>query len=676
MELVTLEKRRSLRWAPETPLEATLIVKGHPYDVRIFNYGFGGFGVEAEQLPVERLESVGREVEVVLDQEKFFGKVSHAKLDKKTLLLGIRLPSNRTEDSLLFTTDDPGWDLIEDAETIATVFADVAFKGPEIQLEFRQKWNRATLLPEKLTDRGTMIAEVYELSKGSIERGAASIQFEIFQTCHAFESRIVEVVGKKVEFEIPKRLARLLRRETVRIQNGANGTQLSVRLVSKALGPQPKAYELYDFSEHGISVLDDGGWISAPIGVRVDEIEVTTADGTKIVGRGSVASRRWIREKQAFAVGLEFHTGGDPNRTLWHNVILHGRYPSLSFNYKDEDHEQIWGLFGRSGYLDLKPREAFSHVFDVTKETWRNLSDAGTSISKRAKIVKDGDVVGHLQMDRIYPKTWCIHHLAIDPNVSKVVGKELYAVTTDVVLAEGAKYVFTLTDSAKPWNQRNYYDFISKYRFPDHNDIKTYQVYEVDTSKDWNLAASPDIEITIADRWDLKRVLRFFELHVSALERNACALTSEDLDLKNQNEEYKTFGLSRGREFLIARINGEFAGFARLETGTNGVNIFGLLDMLFVHILPTMESHKHLLHEALVDAGLKRFKEVGKQDVIVALEDQRADFYKSRGLTYIFDGLRWIALSEAARRYFAFSQMLFGHLLLSRARIHERRTEK
>jgi len=55
----------------------------------------------------------------------------------------------------------------------------------------------------------------------------------------------------------------------------------------------------------------------------------------------------------------------------------------LKFDYKEEDHKGIWDLLDRSGYLDLKPREAFKHVTNLSKITWKKLSDAGTQISKR-----------------------------------------------------------------------------------------------------------------------------------------------------------------------------------------------------------------------------------------------------------------------------------------------------
>src|ERR1043166_3309238 len=128
-----------------------------------------------------------------------------------------------------------------------------------------------------------------------------------------------------------------------------------------------------------------------------------------------------MADQEAYSVGIHFETATDQDRNQWHNTILEARYPSLKFDYQDEDHKEIWNLFDRSGYLDLQDREAFSHVVDVTKLTWKKLADAGVKLSKRAIIRKEDKVVGHLQLDQIYPNTWCAHHFAIDPKISKTV---------------------------------------------------------------------------------------------------------------------------------------------------------------------------------------------------------------------------------------------------------------
>lgn len=158
------------------------------------------------------------------------------------------------------------------------------------------------------------------------------------------------------------------------------------------------------------------------------------------------------------------------------------------------------------------------------------------------------------------------------------------------------------------------------------------------------------------------------------ISREACALTYEDLTLSAFNEELRAFGLFRAREFLVAIRDGRMVGFARIETGSDGVNIFGLLDMLYVYLVPDLGEEADAVHETLVDAGLRRLRELGRHNVIVTLDDRLVDYYNAHGLHHIYEGARWIGRIEVTKRYHAFSQMLYGHLLLRRDQFRRRHT--
>ncbi len=675
MELVQTNRRRSPRFSASHKIEAQLNVNGCLYEGTVTDYAVMGLGLQVSEEAQEAVEKFRSEVKVTMRDLALIGTVRHVKTHEAGALLGLSLKVPWGESEVSFTSDDPGWDLIENKETIDQIFQDLAFKGPEIQISVRQIQGQAIVLPEKLLENRKLLAEIFEAKKGKLTEGSASLQFELFQTCHAFEVKIRPIENNRVEIDLPTALARLLRRETYRIKNGTNGRFLKIRMESETLGKPSQELKVYDFCEHGISVIDSTGWLCAPIGTKIESIEVTTNDAKVIRGRGEVRGFQWLQKEGAYSVGVRFETASDTDRTEWHNTILAARYPSLSFSYESTDHQGVWDLFDRSGYLDIQDRNAFSHVFDITKKTWERLSSAGTAISKRVMIRMEGSIVGHLQMDRIYPGTWCVHHLAIDPKISKVVGKELYSVTTDVLSAEGARYVLSITEAAKPWNQRNYYDFVKTYRFQEHNELKNYQLFEVAVAQPRKLRIDPALVLRPANRYDEQPICRYFELFGTALEREACGLTREDLKLDRLNEEFAPHGLFRSRQFVVATSSNRIVGFARVERGTYGVNIFGLQDTLYVHVLPECGSDGPNVYESLVEAGLRLFSDLGHHTAIVLLDDGRTSYYTERGLPFIFDGIRWIGKCVAARRYHAYTQMLYGHLLLHRENLRRHRKE-
>jgi hypothetical protein len=672
MQLVQTNRRRSPRFSVSRKIAATLNVNGRLFEGTVADYGVTGLALEVPKAAAARVEREKTDVEVTLKNTTLSGVVRHTRINEAGAILGVALKVTGEDGEVSFTSDDPGWDLIENKETIDQIFHDVALKGPEVQISAKQIQSLAILLPEKLIDGTKLVAEIFEAKRGKLAEGRASFQFEMFQTCHAFESKLRPVENNRMEIEIPATLARLLRRETYRVRNGANERFLKIRMVSDVLGTPDDAIQVYDFSEHGISIIDPSGWACAPIGTKIEAITITTSDGRTIAGQGEIRGFRWIPSENAYSIGIQFDTASDTDRTEWHNAILYARYPGLAFTYQEKDYKPIWELFDRSKYLGLKPRESFNYVFDIGEKTWKQMSDAGTKISKRVMIKKDETIVGHLQIDRIYPETWCAHALAIDPSVSKTVGKDIYSVTTDVLSAEKARFLISITESHLKWNQRNYYDFVKTYRFPEHNDLRLFQVHEAEMNVGWDLPSFPGLETRIANRYDLKRIARYFELHAIPLEREALGLTPEHLDLKSLSRELEPFGLSRKREFVVGLLGNKFAGFASLETGTTGISIFGIQDTMYVYLAPDLGSDRIGIHDGLLAAGLERYREFGVPTVNVYIADNRRDYLSERGLKFIWEGVRWISLCEAARRYHAYTQMLYGHLLFRREEIRKR----
>jgi hypothetical protein len=673
MELTTTNRRSSPRYAVSKRLPAQLNINGQLFETTVINYGVTGVALNVPPKAMARVEKDKSDVEVTFKNTLLSGVVRHARAHDKGAILGVALRVEGLESEVSFTSDDPGWDLIENKETIDQIFGDLAFKGPEVQISVRQIQGQAILLAAKPVDKTILFAEIFETSRGKLTDGRASFQFEMFQTCHAFETRLKLLENGRVEIEIPVTLARLLRRETYRVRNGANQKTLTIRMVSETLGAPGGELRVYDYSEHGVSVIDPSGWACAPIGTPIETIVITTGDGKTIHGRGQIRGFRWVKEENACSVGVSFETSSDNDRTEWHNAILEARYPALSFTYSNDDHRQIWALFERSDYLHLKGPEAYTHVIDLTRKAWHRLAAAGTQWSKRA-IIRGGErILGHIQMDRIYPETWCIHHLAIDPALSKLVAKELYGVTTDILLAEGGQYVLSFTEASKPWNQRAYYDFVRDYRFPDHNELKAFQIYEADLSNSDDLKVLHAVTVAEANKYDLQRISRYCELYLSNLERNACALTSNDLCLATFQAQLRDRGLERGRAIIAANTGTQFRGFARVETGTEGVNIVGILDILYVHVVHDPFGHASEIYETLVKHGLDKFRSLGKKKVLVALDDDRIDYYSQRGLKFVCNANRWIAKRDILPRYHAFSELLYGHLIARRAMIRGRR---
>lgn len=668
IQVLDKDKRKRKRVELFSNLPATIQALGRSISGKIKDVSYNGIGIVLS--PDQEFPTMGSlETKIELSNQLFQGRIANKiVLPNQDIKIGFLLPSEGNKE-IDFNTLDSSWDRVTDPETVQSIYHDLAAKGPESPISIRQNFSTATLIPIKITESQTLICEISKLHQGNLERGELKCTFDLFQTCHTFEATIEKLNKETVELKLSNSLARLLRRETVRIQKKNANFEIKIRLVNKDLQTTIEEYEVFDYSEQGISMLDPNGDLSLPRNLEFEEAIIEVKGMVTILGKAEVRSYQWNRDIDSYIVGLKFQPGDEPHLTNWHNLVLKARYPSLDFDYQEEDHKQIWDLFERSGYIGLHEKESFNYAYDLTKKSWKLLSEAGTEISKRIKIVKDGEILGHIQFDKIYPKTWVIHHLAIDPKLSKLVGKEIFGVTSDVVLGEKAGYIFTLTDSEKSWNQKNYYDFVENYPYKNHNNMKILELYVIDPNLENKLFSSKELEVTFANKYDINFVKNYFEKNEAPIVVDALSY-NEDIELSEFSKNFSKLNLRRGRKFLVAKKDNQILGFSVVEFGTDGVNIFAMFDMFSVFVVGS--ENKQEVIDSLIVESVAYYKSIGKKSVIMLLEDKCKEYLVKKNVSFVFNITRWITIPVVAKRFHSFSQMLYGHLLLRREKIRKK----
>jgi hypothetical protein len=666
------DKRKRKRVELFSELPAKIEALGRSISAKIKDVSYSGIGVilsPGEEFPT--IDSL--ETKIELSNQLFQGRIANRIiLPNQEIKIGLVLSSEGNKE-IDFSTMDSSWDRVTDPETVENIYHDLAIKGPEAPISIRQNFSTATLTPLKMTDSGSLVCEINKIHQGVLEKGRSKCMFDLFQTCHAFDAAIEKIDNIKVELKLSGTLARLLRRETVRIQKRNAKFEMKIRLVSKDLNTTIEEYEIFDYSEHGISMLDPEGNLSLPRNLIFSEAHIEIKGIGIVLGEAEVRSYQWNRDMDSYIVGLRFQPDHEPHLTNWHNVVLKARYPNLDFDYQESDHKQIWDLFERSGYIGLHEKESFNYAYDLTKKSWKLLSEAGTEISKRIKIVKNNEILGHIQFDKIYPKTWVIHHLAIDPKLSKLIGKEIFGVTSDVVLGENAGYIFTLTDSEKSYNQKNYYDFVESYPYKNHNNIKVLELYVIDPEAKNSLVASSDFVIVDANKYDISFIKNYFEKNEDPIVIDALGY-NDDIELEEFGKIFTKLNLERSRKFLIAKKDNKILGFSVLERGTDGVNIFAMFDMFSVFL--TSDKNKQQVIDSLILASIAYYKSIGKKSVILLLENKCKEHLVKKNISFVFNITRWITIPVVAKRFHSFSQMLYGHLLIKRENIRKKNEDK
>jgi hypothetical protein len=654
------DKRKRKRVELFSNLPVRIEALGRSIVAKIKDVSYAGIGViipPNQGFPA--MESL--EASVELPNQLFEGKIANTIiLPNQEVKIGLFLPSdiNREID---FNTTDSSWDRVSDPETVRSIFSDLVFKGPEAVIELKQNFSIANIIPNQITDSGSLMCDVLEFNQGNFERGKAKCTFYLFQTCHAFEAHIEKIDSKKIELKLSNTIARLLRRETVRIQKKNAEFELKIRLMNKDLETTIEEYEVFDYSEHGISLLDPDGELGLPRNLRFEEAIIEIKGVGIILGSAEIRSYQWNRSINSYIVGLKFEPSHEPHLTNWHNMIFKARYPSLSFEYKPIDHKKIWSLFLTSGYLGHLDNEssAFDEIMEETQKTWEKLEKSGVKNSRRLLLKAENkeDILGHLQIDKYYNETWCVHHLAISKESSKLIAKDFYCAITDILSSQSANYLITFHRPDLSWNQKNYYDFIEDYPFKEHHHMELFKLYDVLPNQEKNT----DIRISKATKYDLLKIYKHISLKYPEHVLEALNYYPDDIKLSTYSQ--KSDDLLRGREFYVLKQDEEIIAFTQVEWGEPSINIFKLFDAIFLYNLGC-ENKEGL--QALINASMDYLMTMGRKKALMFVNDAVSVDFNCENIKYLCKEYRWIANCVATRRYQAFSNNLYGKILMRR----------
>lgn len=669
------DKRKRKRVELFSNIAAQIEVLGISSQAKIKDVSYSGFGVVLpSSSSIKMIESL--EAKLQLADQLFQGiVVNKIILPDQQIKIGISLPGQVHRD-VDFNMQDSSWDRVTDHETVSNIFHDLAFKGFQAPIEIKQNFSKAKLHPMEITSSETMICDINQIHQGSLEKGKAKCMFDLFQTCHAFDTNIERLDSHKIELKLSNTLARLLRRQTIRVIKNKSNFEVKARLYNRTLEKEISEFEVHDFSEQGFSLKDPNGELSLPRNMNFEKIVLSINDGSIIEGSGQVRSYEWNQQQNAYVIGLLFEVTREPDLSNWHNFILASRYPHLNFDYQGKDHEKIWSLFGTSGYLDHLDKNQSDNL-KVKKiesiDTWDRLQESGVSNSRRIMVKNKDDVTAHLQLDQYYKDSWCVHHLAISKDSSKIIAKDIYSAMTDFLSSRNTKYIITYHRPDLAWNQRNYHDFVKNYQYKNHNYMELFNLYDFKIDQFQNGKIFKEIETRKANEFDLASIYKYFTNIYQPFVLEALNIEQDAMRLEALESDFKQVNLVRGREFIVMVNDKKIKAFLQIEWGTAATNIFNLFDSVFVYLVePLTEQEIH----SLIKIGGDFLKSKGKSAALLLMREDFKVKLGAEGLVYLCDENRWVAKSATLKRYQSYAQILYGHLLTQREKIRDKIKKK
>lgn len=407
-----------------------------------------------------------------------------------------------------------------------------------------------------------------------------------------------------------------------------------------------------DVSDQGLSFpLETGQDLLLP-GDRLDDLRVELPTGTvsTLAIVRSIAPRDGAPGLTCGIELLDFEGAADRKR--WERYLFSKAHPRTL----DEGPDlagMAWEMLDSSGYLDLwtraEDRERLERRFRATW-TW-----PAAVPSHLLVLQEESRATGTIATNRLYPKTWLLHSLGVDKDARRRHGaildlaRELYAALFRLVKGETEGRFFALfVQKDKRWTELLYGGFIRTLPVDAPSLFDEYVLYKCRT-EDEPVPLPTDAaswSVREADPDELARVAGRLRGLLTPLEIDAYSYGEDEIDLRAFSAEDPA--VSRRRVLVARDAEGPGAALV-LESGSEGLNVFGLLNSCRIFFLRELHDRAEVkgVCDALLAAAREAYRALDVREFIIfATREAMAEAAFERGGCLVSDGVRWVASCE------------------------------
>jgi hypothetical protein len=457
--------------------------------------------------------------------------------------------------------------------------------------------------------------------------------------------------GRAVTLSFPAEMLQGGFRDSLRLPT-LHGEGLLVSFPHHRTDGLRRARLVQDVSDQGLSFpLASGQDLLLP-GDRLDDLRVelpTGAVSTRAVIR-SVAPREGAGGLTCGIELLDFEGAADRRR--WERYLFSRAYPRTV----DEGPDlagMAWQMLDSSGYLDLWTRaEDRERLFRRFHHQWRWPSAAPSHL---IVLREQSRHAGTFATSRLYPRTWLLHSLGVDKDARRRHGavldlaRELYAAMLRLLKGETQGRFFALfVQKDKRWTDLLYGGFVRTLPADAPSVYDEYALYKCRTGEEPAPLPADAARwgVREADPGELAAVARRLRGLLTPLEVEAYSYGEDEIDLGSFSAEDPA-GLRRS--VLVARDEDGPAAALVLESGSEGVNVFGLLNSCRIFFLRPVPDRAEVrgISGALLAAAREAYRARDVREFIIfSTHEAMAEAAFERGSCLISDGVRWVASCE------------------------------
>jgi len=507
---------------------------------------------------------------------------------------------------------------------------------------------------------GKKLIEAHAAHAGLEEGGPYSFVVAQAGAVTHFSAFIVHRSGETLFISLPDELHQAGFRDSIR--TGLESTRRpTVVCTHPRLPDELISRPLIDLSARGFAFESDPESDLLFPGDRLEQIEIRFPD--KVYRAvGTIRGISPHRGSNLYSCGVEivgFADGAEEQH--WHERVFRQAHPNVTLPEARNGAERAWRVLETSGYVSAWTSE--SGARDLPARFHRFWGDASPEVGRLLLLETGGETVATMAGNRLFPRTWLIHHFGVDktsrasPVTFLGFARELYAALMYVLQhVADLEYFVIYVEKDKRWTQALYGDFVQRYAPAEdsqYDEIRVFKCYPSEP-RTLRMRKHPLPEVVLADATALKAVSQYLRATLSPLEFDAFAYDEGDIDLAAFGDECRAHRYERARHVYLVLENGAPTAALIAGSGEEGVNLFGLMNRCrLIALGPTGITQE--AREALLMTAKWHYANLGKQAfVFLGDADENVEELVSLGYEFVSDGVRWLARRSLVPAWLSF----------------------
>jgi len=318
-----------------------------------------------------------------------------------------------------------------------------------------------------------------------------------------------------------------------------------------------------------------------------------------------------------------------------------------------------WERLERSGYLDLVESSERIRLRTPFFDDWTRQASHPGQHARFVLSYRDGEPIGVTAANLIYPKTCLVHSGGIDKDAQRT-GQVLDLYSAAFLYGHSmGEYCLSLFDASKSSNAVLFERFIQQYTPRADNVFDRLTVFKWHASHGAIPAPvrpARAVDVVSASGTLMRVLWEHQQRALSPLELDAYGWSADGRCMQQFSERCAVDGYARRRQVFFALRDGVPLAALIAETGSEGMNVFSLLNACSVVILRCPVEDRGDVVKSLLDRGIDYYRGSGK-DAFLFLDfgdEQRHARLHELGFTYVAEGWRWLASKRVIPAYITY----------------------